>query len=235
MSDGKADVGDWVATFNDFNATDQRKALKLLLKTKYVWMDEKQQNAASSLVKTLTIQKSNSLASAKSPTPGSSGTPKKKDKSIFDKLTDPSLYTGSHKERFDENGKGKGLAGRDPTPKGDGYIGNGGAVIANRPVRTNTEPPPSNTEAPKKKSTTKKEPTVTSPPKGRVAVDGMCKFCPEYGCSVSSCELKCLHCGEGYCTSCLWGVSGKMAALDKCANCGKKPRSLPRDKREAWE
>ena len=38
---------------------------------------------------------------------------KKKDgPSIFDKLTDPKLYTGSHKERFDEEGKGKGKAGR---------------------------------------------------------------------------------------------------------------------------
>ena len=31
---------------------------------------------------------------------------------IFDKLTDPKLYTGAHKERFDKDGKGKGLAGR---------------------------------------------------------------------------------------------------------------------------
>lgn len=32
--------------------------------------------------------------------------------SIFDKLTDPKLYTGAHKARFDQDGKGKGLAGR---------------------------------------------------------------------------------------------------------------------------
>ena len=29
-----------------------------------------------------------------------------------DRLTDTSKYTGSHKERFDESGKGKGRAGR---------------------------------------------------------------------------------------------------------------------------
>jgi hypothetical protein len=32
--------------------------------------------------------------------------------SIFDKLTDPSKYTGTHKERFDSSGKGKGIEGR---------------------------------------------------------------------------------------------------------------------------
>jgi hypothetical protein len=36
---------------------------------------------------------------------------------IYSKLTDTSLYTGTHKERFDESGKGKGLAGRDPVIK----------------------------------------------------------------------------------------------------------------------
>lgn len=30
----------------------------------------------------------------------------------MDRLTDTSKYTGSHKERFDESGKGKGLSGR---------------------------------------------------------------------------------------------------------------------------
>jgi hypothetical protein len=34
-------------------------------------------------------------------------------------LTDSKLYTGSHKERFDEFGNGKGLAGRDPGVKGN--------------------------------------------------------------------------------------------------------------------
>jgi hypothetical protein len=33
--------------------------------------------------------------------------------SIFDKLTDPTQYTGAHKHRFDSHGRGRGLAGRD--------------------------------------------------------------------------------------------------------------------------
>jgi hypothetical protein len=39
-------------------------------------------------------------------------TDKPKKTNIFDKLTDPKQYTGAHKERFDKDGKGKGLAGR---------------------------------------------------------------------------------------------------------------------------
>lgn len=43
--------------------------------------------------------------------------------SIFDKLTDPSLYTGAHKHRFDPTtGKGLGLAGRDRIAKGSGTV-----------------------------------------------------------------------------------------------------------------
>lgn len=40
-----------------------------------------------------------------------------------DRLTDTSKYTGSHKERFDESGKGKGAAGRSDTSQNTGYVG----------------------------------------------------------------------------------------------------------------
>ncbi|GBG30918.1 Tubulin polymerization-promoting protein [Hondaea fermentalgiana] len=47
----------------------------------------------------------------------------KKKASIFDKLTDPSQYTGAHRHRFDpETGKGRGLAGRDNVAKGRGSV-----------------------------------------------------------------------------------------------------------------
>lgn len=42
---------------------------------------------------------------------------------IFDKLTDSSQYTGTHKHRFDSDGKGRGRAGRDYLPKGKGGDG----------------------------------------------------------------------------------------------------------------
>lgn len=62
-------------------------------------------------------------------------------RSIFDKLTDPSLYTGSHKHRFDEEGRGRGLEGRDSVSKGLGtgavlnYYGDGPVVSIAQLVR----------------------------------------------------------------------------------------------------
>ena len=41
-----------------------------------------------------------------------------------DRMTDASKYTGSHKERFDESGKGKGADGRTDKADGSGYVGN---------------------------------------------------------------------------------------------------------------
>lgn len=42
--------------------------------------------------------------------------------SVFDRLTDTSKYTGTHKERFDQHGNGLGLAGRDSVMKGSGSV-----------------------------------------------------------------------------------------------------------------
>ncbi|XP_038949514.1 tubulin polymerization-promoting protein family member 2 isoform X1 [Rattus norvegicus] len=39
-----------------------------------------------------------------------------------DRLTDTSKYTGTHKERFDESGKGKGIEGREETTDNSGYM-----------------------------------------------------------------------------------------------------------------
>lgn len=39
-----------------------------------------------------------------------------------DRLTDTSKYTGAHKERFDESGKGKGLDGRENIADNSGYV-----------------------------------------------------------------------------------------------------------------
>ncbi|XP_062845795.1 tubulin polymerization-promoting protein family member 3 [Trichomycterus rosablanca] len=38
------------------------------------------------------------------------------------RLTDTSKYTGSHKERFDESGKGKGKSGREEIVENTGYV-----------------------------------------------------------------------------------------------------------------
>ncbi|KAL2730868.1 tubulin polymerization-promoting protein isoform X1 [Vespula squamosa] len=42
--------------------------------------------------------------------------------STVDRLTDVTKYTGSHKQRFDESGKGKGIAGRKDLPDQSGYV-----------------------------------------------------------------------------------------------------------------
>ncbi|XP_052791030.1 tubulin polymerization-promoting protein family member 2-like [Mya arenaria] len=39
-------------------------------------------------------------------------------------LTDASKYTGAHKERFDADGKGKGIEGRADIADNSGYVGN---------------------------------------------------------------------------------------------------------------
>ncbi len=38
------------------------------------------------------------------------------------RLTDHTKYTGSHKQRFDETGKGRGKAGREDVPNNSGYV-----------------------------------------------------------------------------------------------------------------
>lgn len=45
--------------------------------------------------------------------PGKSGVTEVAHDGILSKLTDTSLYTGAHKERFDADGKGRGIAGRE--------------------------------------------------------------------------------------------------------------------------
>lgn len=42
--------------------------------------------------------------------------------STVERLTDVSKYTGSHKQRFDETGKGKGIAGRRDVSESSGYV-----------------------------------------------------------------------------------------------------------------
>uniref|UniRef100_A0A914D9Z7 Uncharacterized protein n=1 Tax=Acrobeloides nanus TaxID=290746 RepID=A0A914D9Z7_9BILA len=41
---------------------------------------------------------------------------------VYNRLTDHTKYTGSHKERFDAEGKGKGKAGREEVKDNTGYV-----------------------------------------------------------------------------------------------------------------
>lgn len=42
--------------------------------------------------------------------------------STVERLTDTSKYTGTHKQRFDDSGKGKGISGRKDVPDSSGYV-----------------------------------------------------------------------------------------------------------------
>lgn len=54
--------------------------------------------------------------------PGTSGTTSAVKTAAVDRLTDAAKYTGSHKMRFDESGKGRGIQGRKDVPEGSGYV-----------------------------------------------------------------------------------------------------------------
>jgi len=56
--------------------------------------------------------------------PKAHGTTKTSKTGGVEKMTDTSQYTGSHKERFDDSGKGKGAEGRTDKVDGTGYVGN---------------------------------------------------------------------------------------------------------------
>ncbi|CAG7836116.1 unnamed protein product [Allacma fusca] len=53
--------------------------------------------------------------------PGLSSATKATHVGVVDRLTDTSKYTGSHKERFDSTGKGRGIEGRRDVKDTSGY------------------------------------------------------------------------------------------------------------------
>ncbi|XP_070822484.1 tubulin polymerization-promoting protein family member 3 [Chaetodon trifascialis] len=55
--------------------------------------------------------------------PTNAGVTKVAKTAAVDRLTDASRYTGSHKERFDESGKGRGREGREDVVENTGYVG----------------------------------------------------------------------------------------------------------------
>lgn len=86
-----------------------KTALKMAAKVKYG--DDNDENVAK-LHKALTEGKG----------PSTAGATKASKDSATSRLTDSSKYTGSHKERFDEEGKGKGIEGRKDLPDKSGYV-----------------------------------------------------------------------------------------------------------------
>ena len=73
---------------------------------------------------------------AKKPVAATNTTKTETNSGIFSKLTDTSQYTGAHKHRFDEHGKGRGAEGRDVGGNGSGTHG-GKAGDLSSMTRTN--------------------------------------------------------------------------------------------------
>lgn len=55
--------------------------------------------------------------------PGMTGTTRTSKVGGVERMTDASLYTGAHKERFNSDGTGKGLEGRTDSADDSGYVG----------------------------------------------------------------------------------------------------------------
>ena len=68
------------------------------------------------------VKRANSPRAAKRAKSPRGATPTQTKGNIFEKLTDHKEYTGYHRHRFDEKGKGKGKAGRDTAVKGVGSL-----------------------------------------------------------------------------------------------------------------
>lgn len=94
-----------VLTFEDF-----QRALEGLAPKRFKGQSE--ENALRSIF---------SLVEGKEPT--NVGVTKVEKTAAVGRLTDTARYTGSHKERFDEGGKGRGREGREELVENTGYVG----------------------------------------------------------------------------------------------------------------
>lgn len=95
----------------------KHKSTKLGLEQYKTFLDEL---AKSKKMELAEIKKKMANCGPPGVTAGASGTGKAA--STVDRLTDVSKYTGSHKQRFDGTGKGKGIAGRKDVTDTSGYV-----------------------------------------------------------------------------------------------------------------
>ena len=63
-----------------------------------------------------------------------SGSGSRGEGSVFDKLNDSTHFTGAHKHRFNRDGTGRGLAGRDRVFKGSGSLGHAPVAVVDTVV-----------------------------------------------------------------------------------------------------
>lgn len=89
---------------------DYMKFLEDLAKNKKIEADELKNKMSSCGAPGLTTSSAAAAAAAA------------KVSATVDRLTDTTRYTGAHKQRFDQAGRGKGLAGRKDVPDTAGYV-----------------------------------------------------------------------------------------------------------------
>ena len=92
-------------------------------------------------------------------------------------MTDTSKYTGTHKHRFDEVGKGKGLEGRDSPAKGRGMVA--GSVASQTAYVSGYKHEGTYSSSPKfsPKLSSKSSPKSSPKPKAKVGDTVICN-CP---------------------------------------------------------
>ncbi|EFN72070.1 TPPP family protein CG4893 [Camponotus floridanus] len=95
----------------------KHKSTKLGIEQYKTFLDELAKNKKVELTE---IKKKMANCGSPGVTTGSNSA--RKAASTVDRLTDVSKYTGSHKQRFDETGKGKGIAGRKDISDTSGYV-----------------------------------------------------------------------------------------------------------------
>jgi hypothetical protein len=81
---------------------------------------------------------------------------------IYDKLTDSNQYTGAHKSRFNSDGTGKGLDGRDSIPKGTGTTKTATTKTSSPATKRSTSPSKTSTATKKVDHSPKSTKTATS-------------------------------------------------------------------------
>ncbi|XP_022198763.1 tubulin polymerization-promoting protein homolog [Nilaparvata lugens] len=97
------------------NVTEYEKFLADLCKTKNLNLEETKRSMGACGTPGL----SNPTTPA---VPAQAKESKARVSSAVERLTDPTKYTGSHKQRFDEAGKGKGIEGRKDVADKSGYV-----------------------------------------------------------------------------------------------------------------
>ncbi|CAL1604659.1 unnamed protein product [Knipowitschia caucasica] len=96
-------------TSRGMSYADFRKALEMLAQKRFP--DQSKEDALQSVHK---------LIEGKGP--ANAGVTKVDKTGAVDRLTDTSRYTGSHKERFDVSGRGRGRGGREDLVENTGYV-----------------------------------------------------------------------------------------------------------------